>query len=294
MSNLDPLRPLFADTALSSRARLLFLALYLHGVGVGRESERPDLATLEGWTRLLTGQILEAFEDLQRLGWLTPSADRQALTLQGLGPSMADAEPEDPWPRRRLPDELDEEPEEDQRPAGEALQEKLDRKSEHDRQAMRRANRIATWNAAIPPGSRVAYRRLVRGPERETRTRSHAWALGDGTGVVLLEGEVGGWFLDFVRAQPALWSERAEEAVARALEEVDALAGDLNILEGPARTTVLAQANALDGRARRMGCKLAARERRRAVVEIGLFFRRVSDLAAAGAPAREEPPHVPR
>jgi hypothetical protein len=92
LSDLAPL-PVFADTALSPRARLLYLALYLHGVDVQEETERPALATLEGWTRLLTWQILEAFEDLRRLGWLTSSADRQALTLR-LAPRAPVAEPE--------------------------------------------------------------------------------------------------------------------------------------------------------------------------------------------------------
>jgi hypothetical protein len=63
---------------------------------------------------------------------------------------------------------------------------------------MRLENQLATWNATVPPGTRVAYRTHVGAPERETKTRSAAWALGDHC-TVLLEGVSGGYDLDFIR-----------------------------------------------------------------------------------------------
>lgn len=66
--------------------------------------------------------------------------------------------------------------------------------------ALVRRNLLTTWNAACPPGTWIAVRIWRDGPEYESRTRGHAWALGDGTPVVLIEGRAGGWSLAFCRA----------------------------------------------------------------------------------------------
>jgi len=89
--------------------------------------------------------------------------------------------------------------------------------SERTVERVRRMNLILTWNAVVPVGSRVAYREVTYGTEIETRTRSAAWALGDGTPVVLLEGKVGGWRLSFVRA---LGPEAPPELATPAAAEV--------------------------------------------------------------------------
>jgi hypothetical protein len=65
----------------------------------------------------------------------------------------------------------------------------------------RGARAVDAWNAEHPSGTRIAVRILRDGPEYETTTRSAAWALGDGSPMVLIEGRTGGWCIDgFVRA----------------------------------------------------------------------------------------------
>lgn len=58
---------------------------------------------------------------------------------------------------------------------------------------------VAEWNEKYPPGTRVALRVLIDGPEVEvTRTRSRAWVL-CGTASVLVEGRAGGYGLEWLR-----------------------------------------------------------------------------------------------
>lgn len=59
---------------------------------------------------------------------------------------------------------------------------------------------VSTWNALHPSGTRVTLT-LDDGTKVDTRTRSEAWCLGDGTPVVLLEGKTGGWLLTRVDAR---------------------------------------------------------------------------------------------
>jgi hypothetical protein len=65
------------------------------------------------------------------------------------------------------------------------------------------ARAVEIWNAACPPGTRVAVRIVRGGPEYETTTRSAAWQLGHGEAVVSIEGRSGGWSLDFIRVLDA-------------------------------------------------------------------------------------------
>ena len=80
---------------------------------------------------------------------------------------------------------------------------RADEIAQHDsanaRRAMRTANQLATWNASVPIGTPVMFRRIVDGPEFPSKTRSKAWALGHGRNVVLIDGKSGGWCLDFIR-----------------------------------------------------------------------------------------------
>ena len=57
---------------------------------------------------------------------------------------------------------------------------------------------IQTWNELFPLKSPCLLR-LDDGSEIETRVRSEAWALGDGTVVVKMEGMAGGWRIDRVK-----------------------------------------------------------------------------------------------
>ena len=55
------------------------------------------------------------------------------------------------------------------------------------------------FNATVPVGTPVAVCLIKPGPEYSTATRSRAWALGDGSPVVLIEGRTGGYHLSHVR-----------------------------------------------------------------------------------------------
>lgn len=59
-----------------------------------------------------------------------------------------------------------------------------------------------SWNAAYPVGTLVryfpVYPPIKSVPPVETRTRSEAWALGDGSVVVLVEGRTGGVHLSHI------------------------------------------------------------------------------------------------
>ena len=55
----------------------------------------------------------------------------------------------------------------------------------------------ADWNARVPVGTPVRYTPIIGGAEyRDTRTRSEAWALKSGHGLVLIEGTAGGVALE--------------------------------------------------------------------------------------------------
>lgn len=59
------------------------------------------------------------------------------------------------------------------------------------------------FNGLYPEGTAFRYY-PVRGDDDflETKTRSHAWELGDGTPVVLIEGRTGGVCVEHLRAVP--------------------------------------------------------------------------------------------
>lgn len=63
------------------------------------------------------------------------------------------------------------------------------------------------WNEACPIGTAVRYwpiwPPIPSVPPVDTRTRSEAWALGDGTVVVLIEGKSGGVGLTHVERLPS-------------------------------------------------------------------------------------------
>lgn len=59
------------------------------------------------------------------------------------------------------------------------------------------AEALEKFNAEVPPGTKVRYWPLLSngqfgGVAIDTKTRSEAWALGHGEGVVQLEGKSGG------------------------------------------------------------------------------------------------------
>lgn len=58
---------------------------------------------------------------------------------------------------------------------------------------------LTRWNQEYPPGTRVALRLLLDGPEvEETTTRSQAWMI-SGHPSVLVEGRSGGYGLEWLR-----------------------------------------------------------------------------------------------
>jgi hypothetical protein len=67
------------------------------------------------------------------------------------------------------------------------------------RDRARWARQIEDWNARFPPGTTVEVTVRRGGPVTQTKTRSEAWALGHGEGVVLVDGKSGGYCLDFVK-----------------------------------------------------------------------------------------------
>ena len=68
---------------------------------------------------------------------------------------------------------------------------------------MTKQEQLAHWNANYPPGTPIKFRATGSAKWKPSRTRSQAWALGDGSPVVLIEGKTGGFSLDFVRAVDA-------------------------------------------------------------------------------------------
>lgn len=80
----------------------------------------------------------------------------------------------------------------------------MDRKRNARR--LSRAHTAVSWNAAYPVGTAVRYWPIyppIDGvPPEVTRTRSEAWALGDGSVVVLVDGRTGGVYLSNVEVLP--------------------------------------------------------------------------------------------
>jgi hypothetical protein len=82
----------------------------------------------------------------------------------------------------------------------------MDRKRNARRSQLNGALTAAQWNAAHPIGTAVRYwpiyPPIASAPPIDTRTRSEAWALGDGTAVVLIEGKSGGMCLSHIEVSP--------------------------------------------------------------------------------------------
>lgn len=78
----------------------------------------------------------------------------------------------------------------------------MDRRRNARRRQLNVARTAAFWNAAHPVGTLVRYFPVyppIEGvPPVETRTRSEAWVLGDGSVVVLVEGKSGGVLLSHI------------------------------------------------------------------------------------------------
>ena len=81
----------------------------------------------------------------------------------------------------------------------------MDRKRNKRRSANSGAMTAAQWNAAYPIGTAVRYwpiwPPMDAFPPEDTRTRSEAWTLGDGSVVVKIEGRAGGVHLSHVKVQ---------------------------------------------------------------------------------------------
>lgn len=85
------------------------------------------------------------------------------------------------------------------------IQRRMDRKRNARRRQLSGAHTAASWNAAYPVGTAVRYWPFyppVEGvPPLDTRTRSEAWSLGDGSVVVLIEGKSGGVHLSHIEVR---------------------------------------------------------------------------------------------
>lgn len=82
----------------------------------------------------------------------------------------------------------------------------MDRKRNARRRQLSGAHTAVSWNAAYPVGTAVRYWPIyppINGvPPEDTRTRSEAWTLGDGSVVVLVAGKTGGVSLSHVEVLP--------------------------------------------------------------------------------------------
>ena len=78
----------------------------------------------------------------------------------------------------------------------------MSRKRNARRMQVSGAHTADSWNAAHPVGTMVRYWPIYppieSGPPLDTRTRSEAWTLGDGSVVVAIEGKTGGVHLSHV------------------------------------------------------------------------------------------------
>ena len=82
----------------------------------------------------------------------------------------------------------------------------MDRKRDARRRQLSGAHTAESWNAAHSVGTAVRYWPIyppIGGvPPVDTTTRSEAWALGDGSVVVLIEGRSGGVYLSHIEVLP--------------------------------------------------------------------------------------------
>jgi hypothetical protein len=103
----------------------------------------------------------------------------------------------------------------------------MDRKRNARRRQLSGAHTAESWNAAYPVGTRVRYWPVYPPhgiPPVDTTTRSEAWALGDGSAVVLIAGKSGGVWLSHVEVLP----EPLAEARVTELEERLEVPSDVN------------------------------------------------------------------
>jgi hypothetical protein len=82
----------------------------------------------------------------------------------------------------------------------------MDRKRNARRRQLSGAHTAESWNATHPVGTAVrywpVYPPIACIPPCDTTTRSEAWALGDGSVVVLVAGKTGGVWLSHVEVLP--------------------------------------------------------------------------------------------
>lgn len=82
----------------------------------------------------------------------------------------------------------------------------MDRRRSARRRQLNGAHTAESWNAAHPVGTRVRYWPIYPAnasvPPVDTVTRSEAWAIGDGTVVVCIEGRCGGVALSHIEVTP--------------------------------------------------------------------------------------------
>jgi len=81
----------------------------------------------------------------------------------------------------------------------------MDRKRNARRRQLSGGHTAESWNAAHPVGTAVRYWPIyppIKGVSPvDTTTRSEAWALGDGSVVVLIEGKAGGVHLSHIEVR---------------------------------------------------------------------------------------------
>lgn len=82
----------------------------------------------------------------------------------------------------------------------------MDRRRNARRRQLNGAHTAWSWNAAHPVGTRVRYWPIYPPiesvPPVDTVTRSEAWALGDGSAVVCVDGMAGGVHLTHIEVIP--------------------------------------------------------------------------------------------
>lgn len=78
----------------------------------------------------------------------------------------------------------------------------MDRKRNARRSANNGALTAAQWNSQFSIGTRVRAYPIIGDEDTafNTKTRSEAWTLGDGSAVVLIEGRTGGYYLNAIKA----------------------------------------------------------------------------------------------
>jgi hypothetical protein len=82
----------------------------------------------------------------------------------------------------------------------------MDRKRNARRRQLNGAHTFRSWNDAHPVGTRVRYWPIYPPiesvPPFDTRTRSEAWAIADGSVLVCVEGKPGGVALTHIEVLP--------------------------------------------------------------------------------------------